>query len=180
MVALDKVYGIGSAQLPAPQAGLMALMANGIVGGDMAWPLVIVGMLFAVALILVRAPSPMLIAVGMYLPFTATAGVFAGGVVRLVMDKVLDRRKASAEGRQRAQNTGVLLSSGFIAGESLMAVIMAFVVLGRLAAAGADAEPTPLATILSGSVTEYLGLPIFLIVGWILVSMGLKSASKSA
>jgi len=179
MVALDKVYGIGSAQLPAPQAGLMALMARGIVGGDMAWPLVIVGMLFAIALILVRAPSPMLIAVGMYLPFTATAGVFAGGIVRFVMDKVLERRRASEAAKQNAQNTGVLLSSGFIAGESLMAVIMAFVVLGRLVGKGPEAEPTPLATILSGPITEYLGLPIFLVVGWILVSMGLKSARKT-
>jgi putative OPT family oligopeptide transporter len=180
MVALDKVYGIGSAQLPAPQAGLMALMAQGIVGGEMAWPLVIVGMLFAIALILVRAPSPMLIAVGMYLPFTATAGVFAGGIVRLVLDKILERRRASEAAKLNAQNTGVLLSSGFIAGESLMAVIMAFVVLGRLVGKGPDAEPTPLATILEGPITEYLGLPIFLIVGWILVSMALKSSRKAA
>jgi len=179
MVALDRVYGIGSAQLPAPQAGLMALMARGIVGGEMAWPLVIVGMLFAVALILVRAPSPMLIAVGMYLPFTATAGVFMGGIIRVIMDKILERRKASAQATQNAQNTGVLLSSGMIAGESLMAVIMAFVVLGRLVGKGPDAEPMPLATILEGTWATFLGLPIFLIVGWLLVSKSLRSAAKT-
>ena len=48
---------------------------QGIVGGDMAWPLVIVGMLFGVALILIKAPAPMLIAVGMYLPFSTTSAV---------------------------------------------------------------------------------------------------------
>ena len=85
--ALHEVYTIGSTLLPAPQAGLMALMANGIVGGEMAWPLVIVGMLMAGALILIGAPSPMLIAVGMYLPFTATAPIFVGGIIRWAMDR---------------------------------------------------------------------------------------------
>ncbi|MEJ2082278.1 MAG: OPT/YSL family transporter, partial [Acidobacteriota bacterium] len=64
MIVMDKVYGIGSAALPAPQAGLMALMSKGIVGGQMAWPLVIAGMFLGVALILINAPAPMLIAVG--------------------------------------------------------------------------------------------------------------------
>jgi len=130
LMALHEVYTIGSAELPAPQAGLMALMANGIVGGEMAWPLVIVGMFLAVGLILIEAPSPMLVAVGMYLPFESTAAIFMGGVVRWILDTRLSRRQATAEERTRAENVGTLLSSGFIAGESLMAVILAFLVLG--------------------------------------------------
>ncbi len=130
LMALHNAYTIGSAELPAPQAGLMALMANGIVGGEMAWPLVIVGMLFAVGLILINAPSPMLIAVGMYLPFYSTAAIFVGGVIRLAMEKIADRRKLKEEEKSQAVNTGVLLSSGFIAGESLMAVVLAFLLLG--------------------------------------------------
>jgi hypothetical protein len=106
----------------------MALMANGIVSGQMAWPLVIV--VLAVALILVKAPSPMLIAVGMYLPFESTAAMFMGGLFRFALDRLLDRRKASSEERLRAENVGTLLSSGLIAGESLTAVSLAFVVLG--------------------------------------------------
>jgi putative OPT family oligopeptide transporter len=129
LIALHQVYGIGSPALPAPQAGLMALMAAGIVGGQMAWPLVIAGMFLAVALILIKAPSPMLIAVGMYLPFESTAAMFVGGLFRLALDWVLDLRKASSEERVRAENVGTLLSSGLIAGESLMAVLLAFVVL---------------------------------------------------
>jgi uncharacterized oligopeptide transporter (OPT) family protein len=78
---LHNNIGIGSETLPAPQAGLMAAMAKGIVGGEMAWPLVLAGMLLAVALILIGSPSPMLIAVGMYLPFRATACIFFGGVM---------------------------------------------------------------------------------------------------
>jgi putative OPT family oligopeptide transporter len=130
LMALHQVYGIGSAALPAPQAGLMALMASGIVSGQMAWPLVIAGMFLALALILLKAPSPMLIAVGMYLPFESTAAMFAGGLFRLALDALLDRRKASPEERVRAENVGTLLSSGLIAGESLMAVALAFIVLG--------------------------------------------------
>jgi putative OPT family oligopeptide transporter len=128
--ALDKVYHIGSAELPAPQAGLMALMAKGIVGGEMAWPLVITGMFLALGLILIKAPSPMLIAVGMYLPFYSTAAIFVGGILKWGLEKRLAAQKATAEETVRAENMGVLLSSGFIAGEALMAVVLAFVVLG--------------------------------------------------
>jgi len=130
LIALHNVYVIGSAQLPAPQAGLMALMASGIVAGDMAWPLVIVGMFFAVGLILIKAPAPMLIAVGMYLPFESTSAIFVGGLVKWIFELVLKKKEATAEERARAENTGVLVSSGFIAGESLMAVILALLVIG--------------------------------------------------
>jgi len=129
LIALHNVYVIGSAQLPAPQAGLMALMANGIVAGDMAWPLVIVGMFFAVGLILIKAPAPMLIAVGMYLPFESTSAIFVGGLVKWLFELWLKRKKATEEERTRAENTGILVSSGFIAGESLMAVVLALVVI---------------------------------------------------
>ena len=130
MIAMDRVYEIGSLELPAPQAGLMALMSQGIVGGEMAWPLVVTGMFLAIGLILINAPSPMLIAVGMYLPFQSTSAIFVGGLIALLLTRSLDNRSASSEERTRATNTGVLLSSGFIAGEALMAVLLAFVVLG--------------------------------------------------
>ena len=130
LMALHRVYTIGSAELPAPQAGLMALMANGIVAGEMAWPLVIVGMFFALGLILIRAPAPMLIAVGMYLPFESTSAIFVGGLLKWIFETMLRKRGASEEQRARAENTGVLVSSGFIAGESLMAVILALLVIG--------------------------------------------------
>jgi putative OPT family oligopeptide transporter len=124
-------YTIGSAELPAPQAGLMALIANGIVGGEMAWPLVITGMFFAVGLILVSAPAPMLIAVGMYLPFYSTAAIFVGGLIRALFEWRQKRARLTPSERQGAENKGVLLSSGFIAGESLMAVTLAFLFMGQ-------------------------------------------------
>jgi putative OPT family oligopeptide transporter len=128
---MHAAYTIGSAELPAPQAGLMALIANGIVGGEMAWPLVITGMFFAVGLILVNAPAPMLIAVGMYLPFYSTAAIFVGGLIHAFFVWRQKTKQTTAEERQTAENKGVLLSSGFIAGESLMAVALAFLFMGQ-------------------------------------------------
>jgi putative OPT family oligopeptide transporter len=128
---MHAAYTIGSAELPAPQAGLMALIANGIVGGEMAWPLVITGMAFAVGLILVNAPAPMLIAVGMYLPFYSTAAIFVGGLIHAFFQWRQKKLAPTAAQQQEAENKGILLSSGFIAGESLMAVTLAFLFLGQ-------------------------------------------------
>jgi putative OPT family oligopeptide transporter len=136
LMVLNQAYTIGSAELPAPQAGLMALMAQGIVGGEMAWPLVIVGMLLGVALILIKAPAPMLIAVGMYLPFATTSAVFAGGVIRSILDWFLKKKEATEEQQMQAENSGILVASGLIAGQSLMAVVLAFVVLYEQARLG--------------------------------------------
>ncbi|MBI4459726.1 MAG: oligopeptide transporter, OPT family, partial [Acidobacteria bacterium] len=130
IMALHAVYGIGGRELPAPQAGLMALLAQGVVGGRMPWALVIMGMLFAIALIFLRAPSPMLIAVGMYLPFFSTAAIFIGGVFRWVFDRRASRAALSPQEKSKAENTGILLASGMVAGESLMAVLLALFVLG--------------------------------------------------
>jgi putative OPT family oligopeptide transporter len=174
IMALHEVYTIGSRLLPAPQAGLMALMAKGIVGGDMAWPLVIVGMLMAGALILIKAPSPMLIAVGMYLPFTATAPIFVGGIIRFFLDRALKRRNADEATKTKAENTGVLLASGFIAGESLMAVIIAFIVLGHsvIDKAWETAPMIPLPP------QGWLGLLVFVFLGYSLIGLPLRAVAS--
>ena len=138
LMVLNQAYTIGSVELPAPQAGLMALMAQGIVGGDMAWPLVIVGMLFGVALILIKAPAPMLIAVGMYLPFSTTSAVFVGGIFRTILEWFMKKKEATDAEKTKAENSGILVSSGLIAGQSLMAVLLAFVVLYEQAKLGMD------------------------------------------
>ena len=122
--------GIGDKELPAPQAGLMAQLAQGIVGGEMAWGLILFGMFLAVALILIKAPAPMLIAVGMYLPFQTTFAIFIGGLLKAFVDHLLAKREASAAGKERAGSAGTLLASGFIAGEALTGVLLAGLVLG--------------------------------------------------
>lgn len=125
LAVLDKAYHFGTAALPAPQAGLMAMLSKGIVGGDMAWPLVIVGILLGFAAILVEVKSVMLFAVGMYLPLGTTSAIFVGGVIRWVTDKLRDKRGYNDAQKARVDNAGVLTASGLIAGEALCGLVIA-------------------------------------------------------
>jgi putative OPT family oligopeptide transporter len=115
--------GFGDRALSAPQAGLMASLAQGIVGGDMAWPLVIAGILMGIAMIMFKVRSPMLVAIGMYLPIATTSAIFIGGIVRWVTDVMRDRARYNEAQRARVENVGVLVASGLIAGEALAGLI---------------------------------------------------------
>jgi uncharacterized oligopeptide transporter (OPT) family protein len=133
--------GFGSKNLPAPQASLMAMLSKGIVSGQMAWPLIIVGMLMGLGFILMQVKSPMLVSVGMYLPLETTFAIFLGGCVKGILE--MFNRKKKVNGKEvldkdgnperiyskgqvvRMENVGVLLASGFIAGEALMGLIFA-------------------------------------------------------
>jgi putative OPT family oligopeptide transporter len=115
--------GIGGRALPAPQAGLMAQLAKGIVGGQMAWGLVGAGAAFGVALILCGARAPMLVAVGMYLPFDTSSAIFAGGVLKWIVERVTARY--SPPERAQVEEKGTLLASGLIAGEAIVGILLA-------------------------------------------------------
>ena len=117
--------GFGGRALPAPQAGLMALLAQGIVGGEMPWSLVLFGILLGAALIMFNVKSPMLVAVGMYLPFETTSAIFVGGVIRAIADWVAKGRGFNEAQRIRVENSGVLTASGLIAGEALLGLVWA-------------------------------------------------------
>jgi len=132
IMLLHKAYGIGSPTIPAPQAGLMSMMSKGIVSGEMAWPLVIAGMLFAIALILLKAPSPMLISVGMYLPFTTTSAIFIGGIIKFILDKSSAKKVKNDSEKDLVENTGLLLASGLVAGEALTGIIFAALYAGDI------------------------------------------------
>ncbi len=125
MAILDKAYHFGSTALPAPQAGLMAMLSKGIVGGDMAWTLVVVGILLGFALILIEVRSPMLFSVGMYTPLGTTSAIFLGGLIRWVTDMLRDRANLNDAQKARVENAGVLTASGLIAGEALCGLVIA-------------------------------------------------------
>jgi putative OPT family oligopeptide transporter len=125
---LARAYTFGSPKLPAPQAGLMAMLSKGIVGGDMAWPLVIVGILLGLAMIMIEVKSVMLFAVGMYLPLGTTFAIFLGGVIRWITDKLRDRRGLNDAQKARVENAGILTASGLIAGEALCGLAIAALV----------------------------------------------------
>jgi putative OPT family oligopeptide transporter len=125
LAVLDKAYHFGSPQLSAPQAGLMAMLSKGIVGGDMAWPLVVVGILLGIAMIMIEVKSVMLFSVGMYLPLGTTFAIFVGGITRWVTDKLRDHRGYNDAQKARVDNAGVLTASGLIAGEALCGLVIA-------------------------------------------------------
>ncbi len=117
--------GFGGAKLPAPQAGLMAMLSQGIVEHTMPWPLVVVGIFMGFSLILLQVRSPMLFAVGMYINLETTFAIFLGGVFRWLTDTIRDRRGFNDAQKARVENAGVLTASGLIAGEALTGLVLA-------------------------------------------------------
>jgi hypothetical protein len=95
----------------------------------MAWELIVIGMFFALALILIQSPSPMLIAVGMYLPFPTVMAIFAGGLIKWVLDSIVKRKtRGDAKRGEAVENRGLLVASGLVAGEALVGILLAAVV----------------------------------------------------
>lgn len=117
--------GMGGSALPAPQASLMAILAKGIVGGEMPWPLIIVGVLMAIGFILLQVKSPMLVCVGMYLPLETSFAIFVGGLIKGALEFFAKKRELNEAQSVRVDNNGVLLASGFIAGEALVGLLFA-------------------------------------------------------
>lgn len=170
--------GIGDTSLPAPQAGLMAQLATGIVGGEMAWGLIVIGMCFSIALIMVKAPAPMLIAVGMYLPFDTTFAIFVGGLIKLASDKILERRKTDPALSMRVENTGTLVASGFIAGEALTGVLLAALVLGGVPSLTELIAGVSEFEFVHGALGGWLSLIIFGVVAYGLIRIPMRALKK--
>ena len=124
---LDAAWGYGTAELPAPQAQLMKMIVEGIMGGNLPWGLVFVGVFLAICLEILRIPV-MPFAIGLYLPIYLNATIMIGGIVR----GLLDSRKGVDEKTKTAQSTdGTLYCAGMIAGEGLVGILLAiFAVVG--------------------------------------------------
>ncbi|GHT66057.1 oligopeptide transporter, OPT family protein [Bacteroidia bacterium] len=157
--------GFGSKNLSAPQAGLMATLSHGIVGGQMAWALIIAGMILGVAFILMGIKSPMLIFVGMYLPFSTVFAIFAGGLIKGILDLYVARRKYNENQMATVENTGVLLASGMIAGEALMGLVVAVFAMFNIFFSDMLSIKNPL---------YIVGLAIVAVIGYFFVSIPLK------
>jgi putative OPT family oligopeptide transporter len=122
VVYLGRAYGFGSDALPAPQAMLMKTVLDGVLGGNLRWDLVGVGAGFAILMFIVRIP-PLPFAVGMYLPLETMTPLFLGGLMRHYVDRKFHMEGAEEQGKDQ----GVLLGSGFIAGEGMMGVVIAVI-----------------------------------------------------
>ncbi len=112
---LNNAWGYGSKELSAPQATLMKLVVEGVMEGNLPWNLILVGVAIAVAVELMGIES-LPFAVGMYLPIHLSMGIMIGGIIRRIVEKV---RKSGVE-------RGILFTSGMIAGEGLVGILLAF------------------------------------------------------
>jgi len=171
LMILHGAFTFGSKELPAPQAGLMAAITQGIVGGEMAWPLVIVGMMMGFALILVRVSSPMLVSVGMYLPLETTFAIFVGGLIKGILDRTTGRKKLNPAQKARVENVGVLLAAGLIAGEALTGLIRAAWKFFFLQ--GVVGKDIP---IIFAHPSYILGIAVLVLIGLYLVAIPMKNA----
>ncbi|HOD37679.1 MAG: oligopeptide transporter, OPT family [Candidatus Marinimicrobia bacterium] len=166
--------GLGGTNLAAPQASLMAMLSQGIVSGEMAWPLIIVGILLGLGFILMQVKSPMLVCVGMYLGLETTFAIFVGGLIRGLLDHYVTKRRCNDAQKSRVENTGVLLAAGLIAGEALVGLLVALLAILKV---GYDKWLPSIFNFLPFRFE--VSLLIFGLIGWILVSIPLKNAGKA-
>ena len=124
---LNAAWGYGGAEVPAPQATLMKMIVEGIMGGNLPWNLVFVGVFLALGLEILRIPV-MPFAIGLYLPIYLNATIMIGGVVRMVMDA---RKNVDEKTKEQQSTDGTLYCAGMIAGEGLVGILLAiFAVFG--------------------------------------------------
>lgn len=160
--------GFGGEKLPAPQASLMAVVARGIVEAKTEMILIVVGMFMGIALILMQVKSPMLIAVGMYLPIDTSFAIFVGGLMKGLFDLLAARASLEGKVKEGIDNIGVLLASGLIAGEALLGLLFAGLAFGEVKIPHLFEEPSYL-----------LSLAGIALLGLFLVRLPLRNAQKS-
>jgi putative OPT family oligopeptide transporter len=164
--------GFGGKTYSAPQAGLMAALSQGIVGGEMAWPLVLVGIAMGISLILIKVRSPMLFSVGMYLPLGTTFAIFCGGMIRGIVDRIRDKRGYNAAQKARVENAGVLAASGLIAGEALTGLFIAAVVGFRSSHEFWNVSGF-------AAIAPWLAVPVGLFIAWYLIAVPLRKSGDA-
>ena len=118
---LDAAWKYGSDQLPAPQAMLMKMVVEGVMNGNLPWALVFAGVFIAVVVEVLGIPV-LPFAIGLYLPIHLSTPMVVGGLVRLYFEK---KKESSESIRKQKLEKGVLYSSGLIAGEGLIGILLA-------------------------------------------------------
>lgn len=150
LILLNKAWGFGSKELSAPQATLMKLVTEGVMNGNLPWNLVFIGAACTVIFEILGMPS-LAVAIGIYLPLELTAPIFIGGILRRIMDK-----KNKAESSESSK--GVLFSSGLIAGEGLLGVLLAILTVVGIADKMAFGAALPNGVRVAGSVVVFAAL----------------------
>jgi putative OPT family oligopeptide transporter len=128
VLMLHNAFGLGSSAVPAPQAGLMQMLSEGVMTGNIPWTLVIIGAIIGIFIELLGLPI-LPIALGLYLPISLSAAILTGAIVRKIVDTKYAKDKAESEKRVEK---GILLCSGLVAGDALIGILIAvFITLGK-------------------------------------------------
>ncbi len=150
---LGKSFTFGSEALPAPQAVLMKTVIEGVLGGDLPWGLVFIGGSFAIVAELLRIPS-LPLAVGIYLPLSTMTPIYVGGLLKQIVEQKAGKDQAK---KKKRSEKGILLSSGFIAGEGIAGVLIA------LYAFIVKAKPKGLGIQYPGESGQFIALAVFIV-----------------
>ena len=118
---LNAAWGFGTPELSAPQATLMKMIVEGVMGGNLPWTLVFIGVFIALVVELLGIPV-LPFAIGLYLPIELSSCIMIGGVLRWALEK---KKYKSGEQKESAISNGVLCCSGMIAGEGLIGILLA-------------------------------------------------------
>ncbi|SEI84755.1 putative oligopeptide transporter, OPT family [Lachnospiraceae bacterium A10] len=161
LVLLNTAWGFGSTELPAPQAALMKMIVEGIMDGNLPWTFVFIGVAIAITLEILQIPV-LPVAIGLYLPLELSSTIMIGGAIRWFIDK---KRNISENDET---NGGVLFSSGLIAGEGLVGIILAI-----FAAVGLDIK-------LPFTTGQFGGVVLLVLMAALLIAAGLGSKKKEA
>ncbi len=165
---LDSAWGFGSSELAAPQATLMKLIIEGVMDGNLPWALVFVGVFIAIVVELVGIPV-LPFAIGVYLPVHLNACIMVGGIVRLFFDKM--KKKQSL--KEAIINDGILFTSGMIAGEGLVGILLAL-----LAIFGID-KVIDLSSYIPAPIANLGGLLLFAVIVLVLLKFTIWKKRKN-
>lgn len=140
---LNEAWGYGTEELPAAQATMMKMLVEGIMNAELPWGLILTGVFIAVAVEILKVPV-MPFAVGMYLPFSLSAGIMAGGAIRFIVERI----KGTDREKKERTDRGVLFTSGLIAGEGIIGILLAVLTVFEVDIARKFSLPQPVSLII--------------------------------
>ena len=168
VILLDRTYGFGSEELPAPQATLMKLVIEGVLDQTLPWILVGIGVAIAIVAEILRLPT-LAFAVGVYLPVATMVPVFLGGLLRWFIERRAANEEAAAERREQ----GILFGSGLVGGEGLLGVAIAGV------AAYYGRAPEGVGFEWAGGAAQWMALVVFVALAFFLYRSAVRKADAS-